>query len=140
MLLPEHVTRITLAERPTGEITATTFKPQQTPISELLLNGPDKVLVRVDWTSIDPAMRGWLNDSRRVPVVYPVCFSGGFDFSHHGVKVVPPAGGDWCYDEEQRRRYGCQGARGREGELQGWGRGVRVFRCVGFRLAQDDAS
>ncbi|EIN04843.1 alcohol dehydrogenase [Punctularia strigosozonata HHB-11173 SS5] len=56
-------TRIYLHERPVADITPTTFKSEQLPLSSLV-PGENEVLVKVHWLSLDPAMRGWLNDKR----------------------------------------------------------------------------
>jgi len=57
-MLPKHYTRIVLAERPKTNITPTTFRKERVAFD--LKPGPGEVLVRVDWLSLDPAMRGWL--------------------------------------------------------------------------------
>ncbi|KAI8980222.1 alcohol dehydrogenase [Trametes punicea] len=59
---PTHYTRITLAERPEGSITPTTFKREVVPFD--LKPGPSQILVRAHYISIDPAMRGWIKDTR----------------------------------------------------------------------------
>ncbi|WWC98340.1 hypothetical protein V866_005231 [Kwoniella sp. B9012] len=54
--------QVVLHERPQrGPITDTTFKIQQ---SEIKQPGEGEVLVKVEYVSIDPTMRGWLNDVR----------------------------------------------------------------------------
>ncbi|KAI0367805.1 alcohol dehydrogenase [Pilatotrama ljubarskyi] len=55
-------TKITLAERPTAGITPSTFKTEVVPFN--LKPGPKQILVKSLYVSIDPAMRGWLNDAR----------------------------------------------------------------------------
>ena len=57
-MLPKLYTRIVLAERPKTNITPTTFR--QETVAFDLKPGPGEVLVRVDWLSLDPAMRGWI--------------------------------------------------------------------------------
>ena len=57
-------TRITLAERPKADITSTTFKTETTASFAELKPGEGQALVQVEWLSLDPAMRGWLNDKR----------------------------------------------------------------------------
>lgn len=57
-MLPKHYTRVVLAERPKTNITPTTFRKETVAFD--LKPGPGEVLVRVDWLSLDPAMRGWL--------------------------------------------------------------------------------
>lgn len=61
MSVPLQATQIVLSNRPTGPITSTTFSVAHIPIPDL---ASGDVLLRVDWLSLDPAMRGWLNDSR----------------------------------------------------------------------------
>jgi hypothetical protein len=61
MTLPDRYTRIVLAERPERQITRTTFRTETLPFD--LKPGPGEILVRVDWLSLDPAMRGWLRES-----------------------------------------------------------------------------
>lgn len=60
---PKHYTRIVLAERPETNITPTTFRKETVPF-DLLKPRPGEVLLRVDWVSLDPAMRTWLKDAR----------------------------------------------------------------------------
>jgi NADPH-dependent curcumin reductase CurA len=62
MSIPPEATHIVLSERPTGPVTSSTFSRKSVPIPAEL--APGDVLVRVDWISLDPAMRGWLNDRR----------------------------------------------------------------------------
>jgi NADPH-dependent curcumin reductase CurA len=50
-----------LAERPVGLPPASTWSYVEQPIPE---PGEGQVLVRVKYISLDPAMRGWMNDSR----------------------------------------------------------------------------
>ncbi|KAI0775169.1 alcohol dehydrogenase [Trametes elegans] len=59
---PSQYTRITLAERPTAGIAPSTFKREVVPFD--LKPGAGQALVRALYASIDPAMRGWLNDKR----------------------------------------------------------------------------
>jgi len=60
-MLPKHYTRIVLAERPTTNIAPTTFRKETVAFD--LKPGPGEALVRVDWLSLDPAMRGWIRDA-----------------------------------------------------------------------------
>ncbi|KAG8954424.1 hypothetical protein FRC04_011751 [Tulasnella sp. 424] len=64
MTLPSEATKLVLAQRPKGSIDDSTFKSEKVPMTELTPSKPTEVLVRVDYISIDPAMRGWLNDTR----------------------------------------------------------------------------
>jgi len=67
-MLPKFYTRIVLAERPEANITPTTFRKETVAFD--LKPGPGEVLVRVDWLSLDPAMRGWIKE--RATYVEPV--------------------------------------------------------------------
>ncbi|KAF8339676.1 alcohol dehydrogenase [Cantharellus anzutake] len=66
--IPNEQTRWVLAERPVAEPTDATFRKETVPIPHSLAD--DEVLVRVDITSLEAAMRGWLTDFRsyRAPV------------------------------------------------------------------------
>jgi len=65
MSIPSTVKQIILHERPTAAIEPTTFKTVQVAASDLTANlKVDQVIVRVDYVSLDPAMRGWLNTTR----------------------------------------------------------------------------
>ena len=57
-------TRIVLAERPKVNIEPSTFRVERVPLSDLRPVKAGNVLVRTAWVSLDPAMRGWLNDTR----------------------------------------------------------------------------
>ena len=61
-MAPSQYTKITLAERPKAEILPTTFKTEVVPFD--LKPGPHQILVKLLYISIDPAMRGWLRDTR----------------------------------------------------------------------------
>ena len=61
-MAPSQYTKITLAERPEAEILSSTFKRQVVPFN--LKPGPSQILVKNHYVSIDPAMRGWLRDTR----------------------------------------------------------------------------
>lgn len=50
-----------LAQRPLGAIDHDTFRYQESPVGE---PGPGQILVRNLYLSLDPAMRGWLNDAK----------------------------------------------------------------------------
>jgi NADPH-dependent curcumin reductase CurA len=57
-----NYTRIVLQERPVTNIVPTTFRSEVLPLD---LEPKDaQVLVKVNWLSLDPAMRGWLRDTR----------------------------------------------------------------------------
>jgi len=50
-----------LAQRPIGAPTRETFDYVEKPVSA---PGPNQILVKVEYLSIDPAMRGWMNDAK----------------------------------------------------------------------------
>jgi NADPH-dependent curcumin reductase CurA len=61
--LPKTYKRVYLAERPKdGPLPALTFTPESLPLSTP--KSSDEVLVKVEYVSLDPAMRGWLKDVR----------------------------------------------------------------------------
>ena len=49
--------RITLAERPVGQVASDCFATDEV---EIPAPGPREVLVKVGWLSIDPTIRGWM--------------------------------------------------------------------------------
>jgi len=55
-------TQIVLAERPKQDITPSTFRKVVKKLD--IKPGKDEVLVQVQYVSLDPAMRGWLRDTR----------------------------------------------------------------------------
>ena len=57
-------TSIHLRERPAAEITPNTFEVRQNSAIDASSLKDGELLVKVDYLSIDPAMRGWLNDAR----------------------------------------------------------------------------
>ncbi|WRT70878.1 uncharacterized protein IL334_007877 [Kwoniella shivajii] len=62
MSLPEENKQVVLNERPArGPINDNTFKTQ---IGQVKEPEDGEVVVKVDYVSIDPTMRGWLNDTR----------------------------------------------------------------------------
>ncbi|CAE6351791.1 unnamed protein product [Rhizoctonia solani] len=67
MTTPKQTRRIFLSEIPQGHITEATFKSE---MADLPAPKADQVIVRVDYLSLDPAMRVWLNgDVTYVPPV-----------------------------------------------------------------------
>jgi NADPH-dependent curcumin reductase CurA len=65
MMQEDTYTRIVLAERPTDSIVqGKTFRTERTPLSSFTPVRAGHVRVHVTWVSLDPAMRGWLNDTR----------------------------------------------------------------------------
>ncbi|KAI0649071.1 alcohol dehydrogenase [Trametes meyenii] len=59
---PSQYTKLTLAERPTAGITPSTFKREVVPFD--LKPSANQILVKSLYVSLDPAMRGWLDDKR----------------------------------------------------------------------------
>lgn len=55
-------TRFVLNERPKGPIVPNTFRIEKIPLSALK-PGRKQVLIQATWLSLDPAMRGYLNDA-----------------------------------------------------------------------------
>jgi NADPH-dependent curcumin reductase CurA len=58
--------RITLAKRPTGEVTAECFAADDV---EIPTPGPGEVLAEVGWLSIDPTIRGWMAMDTYLPAI-----------------------------------------------------------------------
>ncbi|KAK9900255.1 NAD(P)-binding protein [Cystobasidium minutum MCA 4210] len=56
--------RIVLAERPETDIQDNTFKTETAPLPDKSSLKDDEVLIKVEHLSLDPAMRGWLRDTR----------------------------------------------------------------------------
>lgn len=61
-MTPKNYTRIVLRERPITNIVPTTFRLEVLALD--LKPNEAQVLVKVNWLSLDPAMRGWLRDVR----------------------------------------------------------------------------
>lgn len=57
--MPDLNRRFLLRERPTGRIGAGTFELSEAPVPEI---SDGEALVRVDWISLDPTNRAWIND------------------------------------------------------------------------------
>jgi NADPH-dependent curcumin reductase CurA len=53
--------RLVLNERPTGRVNADTVRMEEAAVPE---PGPGEALVRVEWLSIDPTIRTWMDDVR----------------------------------------------------------------------------
>ena len=63
--IPSTIKQVVLHERPTAAIEPTTFKTVQVAGSDLISKlKEDQVIVRVEYVSLDPAMRGWLGTAR----------------------------------------------------------------------------
>jgi NADPH-dependent curcumin reductase CurA len=58
--MAENNRRFLLRQRPTGRIDANTFELSEEPMPKI---GDGEALVRVDWISLDPTNRGWINDT-----------------------------------------------------------------------------
>ena len=59
---PAQYTQIVLAERPKTHIDDKTFRTEVVPFD--LKPGPNEVLIKVVYISLDPAMRGWISEAR----------------------------------------------------------------------------
>jgi NADPH-dependent curcumin reductase CurA len=57
MSIPSRATHVVLAERPVGPVSSKTFAVKNVSLPSTLSSG--EVMVRIDWISMDPAMRGW---------------------------------------------------------------------------------
>ncbi|KAH8107509.1 alcohol dehydrogenase [Phellopilus nigrolimitatus] len=60
-MAPATIKQIVLAERPTAHILPTTFRTEVVPYPA---PGAAQVVVKVEYLSMEPAMRGWLKDAR----------------------------------------------------------------------------
>lgn len=58
--------RITLAQRPVGEVTSDCFASDAVDVPE---PGPGEALVKVGWLSIDPTIRGWMAMDTYLPAI-----------------------------------------------------------------------
>jgi NADPH-dependent curcumin reductase len=76
MTAPKHNRRIVLAERPHGRATLSSFRLEQVPIPALR---DGELLLRTLWLSLDPYMRGRMNDapSYAAPVAIGEVMTGG---------------------------------------------------------------
>ncbi|TFK72883.1 alcohol dehydrogenase [Pluteus cervinus] len=63
MPTPTHYKRIVLNERPVGDFEPNTFRTEVVPWN-LEIKNEDEVLVQILWISLDPAMRGYVRDTR----------------------------------------------------------------------------
>ena len=74
--MTETAERIVLASRPVGEPTLDNFRLEEVPIPQ---PGPDQMLLRTLWLSLDPYMRGRMSDapSYAKPVVIGDVMEGG---------------------------------------------------------------
>ena len=63
--MTDHSRRIVLAQRPHGNVTAADVRLETVPVPE---PGPGEAVVRVQWLSIDPTIRTWMDDA---PVISP---------------------------------------------------------------------
>lgn len=65
--IPDACVEIFLKERPITAVNDDTFAPRRVPLKQAwdtITNGNGKVLVRVLYVSVEPAMRGWLSNRR----------------------------------------------------------------------------
>ncbi|MET0193244.1 MAG: NADP-dependent oxidoreductase, partial [Hyphomicrobiaceae bacterium] len=52
---------VRLVRRPTGMATREDFSIEDGPVAQ---TGPGEFRVRIEYISLDPAMRGWMNDAK----------------------------------------------------------------------------
>lgn len=60
-MAPKTYTHLTLAARPTGHVTDDTFRCERLPFPPRSLK-ENEALVKVEYLSMEPAMRAWLDD------------------------------------------------------------------------------
>ena len=96
-MAPSQYTRIVLNERPKGNIDSNTFRKEVVPFD---LAPKAHILVKIIYLSLDPAMRGWINDTRS----YMAPVQIGETMRAGGLGVVVKVGegskfkeGDWVY-------------------------------------------
>ena len=58
--------RITLAQRPVGEVGPECFATDDVPVES---PGPGQALAAVEWLSIDPTIRGWMSQDTYLPAI-----------------------------------------------------------------------
>jgi NADPH-dependent curcumin reductase CurA len=58
--MPDRNRRFLLRERPSGRIGADTFELSEEAVPQI---GDGEALVRLDWISLDPTNRAWINDT-----------------------------------------------------------------------------
>lgn len=88
-MAPTSYTRIVFAEQPKGAIDSKTFRVEEAPFN--LKPANDEVLLKINYLSIDPAMRLWINDAEGNYVV-PV--QVGETMRSVGIATVIEAGAD----------------------------------------------
>src|SRR5437868_388932 len=69
MTMADTYQRIVLASRPTGAVTPDNFRLEQLPVPEL---GDGQVLVRNHYLSLDPYMRGRMNEGKSYATPQPL--------------------------------------------------------------------
>ncbi|MEM7441118.1 MAG: NADP-dependent oxidoreductase, partial [Pseudomonadota bacterium] len=67
--MPTAYTRVALASRPQGEPTLDNFRFENAQLPD---PGPDQVLVRTIWLSLDPYMRGRMDDAKSYADPVPI--------------------------------------------------------------------
>ncbi|ODV89272.1 hypothetical protein CANCADRAFT_3901 [Tortispora caseinolytica NRRL Y-17796] len=95
------MSHLVLQERPEGEITETTFKKVSESLPETLKKG--QVLVKVTYVSVDPAMRGSLEDVRSYLPPIPI---GGSMWAAGLGEVIKSENADFPVGEIVRGNYG----------------------------------
>ena len=77
--MSDQMKRIVLASRPDGAPTADNFRLEEAPVPT---PGDGEVLVRVKYMSLDPYMRGWMDDGKSYAAPVPV------GWATHGVQAA----------------------------------------------------
>src|SRR4051794_38830123 len=67
--IPAANRRVLLASRPVGIPQAHHFRIDEAPLE---LPGPGQILIRNEWLSVEPAMRGWVNTVQNYSDPVPV--------------------------------------------------------------------
>ena len=88
-MAPTSYTRIVFAEQPKGAIDSNTFRIEEAPFD--LKPANDEVLLKINYLSIDPAMRLWINDAEGN---YVVLVQVGETMRSVGIATVIEAGAD----------------------------------------------
>lgn len=88
---PPSADEVYLVRRPMGCVDATTFAQRRVKLPLVSQVQPDSVLVRVEWVSADPAMRGWLSAAKN-SYVPPVAIGAAMRAQGVGVALTSATG------------------------------------------------
>ncbi len=88
-MIPSTHRQVVLAARPQGVPQAEHFRIVEAPVAR---PGPGEVLVRNEWLSVEPAMRGWVNAAANYSEPVPV---GGVMRSFAAGRIVESRHPDW---------------------------------------------